>query len=233
MRQYYLAPPSIADIYVTATTVNTTCPATLEWFRDTPSSSREAGLGDRSALDVLDGVLCFTTLSRGEYAVSPPLAHAAVRAGGATNEFLGGWPGSPRRLSPKDAQHAAYLNSLSDKGIIPESLADRADAVWRNAEAAVCGDLPLPASSAMTGGPVEYYWVRGPHRVSVTIPKSGSCEWYYFNANHDWSKWEETESLEPPSAFVEFLERVTTSPDRIKSPDEPHASMLHLSWIAP
>jgi len=77
------------------------------------------------------------------------------------------------------AEHIAYLQRMATDGVVPSSLANKARLVWWVARASAGGPLPIPAAAAFPGGPFEYHWSVGPHRVSVEIPADGPCHWFY------------------------------------------------------
>lgn len=111
----------------------------------------------------------------------------------------------------KNAEHIAYLARMAAEGVVPLDLARRAKAIWIVASITAGDELPVPAAAAFTGGPIEYHWDEGPHQLSVEIPATGPCHWFYRNKNTGEVWGEEANGLAPPTRAERYLERLVAS----------------------
>ncbi len=80
-------------------------------------------------------------------------------------------------------EHLAYLRRLADQKVVSVELANKARAVWFLALLSTKEylHLPVPAASAIQGGPIEYHWSAGAHQLLLEIPPDGLCHWTYKN----------------------------------------------------
>lgn len=83
----------------------------------------------------------------------------------------------------KVQEHLAYLRRLANQKIVSVELANKARAVWVLALLSTKEylHLPVPAASALQGGPIEYHWSAGAHQLLLEIPPDGLCHWTYKN----------------------------------------------------
>lgn len=113
--------------------------------------------------------------------------------------------------STKDAEHRAYLKRMATEKVVPPELARRAVLIWFVISVTTHNELPIPAAAAFTGGPIEYHWDEGPHQLSVEIPATGPCHWFYRNKATGEVWGEEADGLAPPTRAERYLERLVAS----------------------
>lgn len=111
----------------------------------------------------------------------------------------------------KNAEHLAYLKRMVAEGVVTPELARRAKAIWIVASITAGNELPIPAAAAFTGGPIEYHWEEGAHQLSVEIPATGPCHWFYRNKATGEVWGEEADGLAPPRRGERALERLVAS----------------------
>jgi hypothetical protein len=111
----------------------------------------------------------------------------------------------------KNAEHIAYLARMAAEKVVPPELARRAKAIWIVASITAGNELPIPAAAAFTGGPIEYHWEEGPHQLSVEIPATGPCHWFYRNKSTGEVWGEGADGLTPPRRAERYLERLVAS----------------------
>lgn len=109
-------------------------------------------------------------------------------------------------------EHLDYLRRMTDAGVIPKELANKARAVWLVTRVYTGGKLTVPAAAAFTGGPVEYAWEAGPHQLSTEIPADGPCHWFYRHreTGETWGAAVPADEGFPPP-LVQYLYRLTSS----------------------
>ena len=121
-------------------------------------------------------------------------------------------PFSPAVLNEDVKEHLAYLERMAANGVVPASLVAKAREVWWLAWNSTSGLLPIPAAAAFSGGPFEYHWAVGPHRVSVEIPTDGPCHWFYRNTSTEEIMGSDLPSEDGlPPQFEEYLHRLVAS----------------------
>ena len=86
-----------------------------------------------------------------------------------------------RIAAGKVHEHLTYLRRLADQGVVSADLANKARIVWYLVWFSTPKHLPVPAASALQGGPIEYHWSAGPHQLLLEIPSDGLCHWTYTN----------------------------------------------------
>ncbi len=110
-------------------------------------------------------------------------------------------------VPPRDAEHLAYLQSMSDEGHVSPRVSANARAAWAAILKAVPG-IMVPAAVATEEGSIAYYWDRGRYHFEAEFTAAGGCEWFYHDRDADQSGGRESPDGTLPD---EFLDRLDTA----------------------